>query len=214
MKYASRDCRQRARKMANNYDGLGDEQLVELSANGDQDAKEFLIRKYMSEVRSKARLYFIIGGDAEDVVQEGMIGILKAIEAFDASRGVPFHAFMNTCVNRQIYTAIEKAGRLKHAPLNDFTSLTTPEGEPNPDLVNIQSGFESQPEELLIYKDMVDNLLSNADKLFGPLELQVWNEFLQGKDYMEIAQTLGKSPKAVDNAIQRIKKKITGYLNC
>jgi RNA polymerase sporulation-specific sigma factor len=196
------------------YNDFTDEELVEISVSGDSDAKEYLIRKYMSEVRSKARLYFIMGGDAEDVVQEGMIGILKAIHAYDESRGVPFHAFMNMCVNRQIYTAIESAGRLKNAPLNDFASLTTSEGETNPDVANIRCGFESQPEELLIYKDMVDDLINNAEKLFGPLELQVWKEYLRGKDYNEIAKTLGKSPKAVDNAIQRIKKKITGYLNC
>lgn len=200
--------------MAKDYNLLTDEELVALAAGEDADAKEFLIRKYMSEVRSKARLYFIIGADAEDVVQEGMIGILKAIHGFDPSHGVPFHAFMNMCVNRQIYTAMEKADRLKNSPLNSSLSITTPSGEPNPDVANIRSGFEGQPEESLLYKDMLDDLINNAEKLFGPLELEVWREFLRGRDYVEIAEILDKSPKAVDNAIQRIKKKITKYLNC
>lgn len=191
-----------------------EEELVCLAQAGDADAEEFLIRKYKELVKAKARLYFMAGADREDVVQEGMIGIFKAIRSFDANREASFHTFAELCVNRQILTAIKQASRLKHLPLNTSISLNKPMSEGDSDTLaeTLSSDSDSDPEAILIVKEMVDYINGNGVKLFSELELKVWYEYLRGKNYVQIAQEMGKKPKTIDNAIQRTKRKITMYL--
>lgn len=201
--------------MDKRYGKLTDAQLAEEAQSGNLDAEEFLIRKYKDMVRTKSQLYFIMGADGEDVVQEGMIGLFKAIRSYSSEKDASFHTFAELCINRQILTAIRQANRRKHSPLNTSISLNKPISEEDTDATleeTLHAGSNSDPEAQLVVKDAVKAITSNEEKLFSSFELQVWNEYLQGKDYKTIALDLGKSAKAVDNAIQRTKKKILAYL--
>lgn len=200
------------------YIRICDEKLVELARRGDTDAEEFLIRKYKDVVRGKAHLYFIVGADSEDIVQEGMIGIFKAIRNYDESKHASFHTFAEICINRQILTAIKAAGRMKHSPLNTSLSIDTPiKGDESESARTIGDTLTADeyddPERLFILKENLDYIEGRGSDIFSDMELRVWNEYLQGKSYAEIAQTLGKTPKAIDNAIQRTKRKIEEYLD-
>ena len=198
------------------YDGLTDEQLAKQAQNGSLDAEEYLIRKYKEVVRTRSQLYFIMGADGEDVVQEGMIGLFKAIRSYDARRETSFHTFAELCINRQILTAIRQASRRKHSPLNTSVSLNRPLSDEDPEGTleeTLRSDSNSEPEAQLMVKDVAKKIRSNEGNLFSAYELLVWNEYLQGKSYRQIAEDLGKSTKAVDNAMQRTKKKIITWLS-
>ena len=198
------------------YDGLTDEQLAKQAQNGSLDAEEYLIRKYKEVVRTRSQLYFIMGADGEDVVQEGMIGLFKAIRSYDARRETSFHTFAELCINRQILTAIRQASRRKHSPLNTSVSLNRPLSDEDPEGTleeTLRSDSNTEPEAQLMLKDVAKMIRSNEGNLFSAVELQVWNEYLQGKSYRQIAEDLGKSTKAVDNAMQRTKKKIITWLS-
>lgn len=201
--------------MDNRYDELTDEQLVGEAQAGSLEAEEYLIRKYKEVVSSRSKLYFIMGADGEDVVQEGMIGLFKAIKSYDCEKDASFHTFAELCINRQIITAIKTASRLKHSPLNTSISLNKPVSEEETDGTleeTLCSDSNSDPEAQLLLKDVVASIIGNEGNIFSKFEMQVWNEYLMGKNYRQIAEDLGKSPKAVDNAIQRTKKKILAYL--
>jgi len=201
--------------MENKYIEFSDEQLVRLAQEGDGEAEEFLIGKYKDVVKGKAHLYFIVGADSEDVVQEGMIGIFKAIKGYDISKQATFRTFAELCINRQIITAIKRANRLKHSPLNTSVSLNKPmaDGERASTLAETLScGSDTDPEELLLLKEIVGVVVSNGGKIFSGFEMSVLNEYLQGKSYTKIAADMHKDPKTIDNAIQRTKKKIATYL--
>jgi len=201
--------------MENNYNQLSDEVLVDIAQNGDENAEEFLIRKYKDVVRSKAHLYFMVGADSEDIMQEGMIGIFKAIRSYDKMKQASFHTFAEICINRQIITAIKRAARLKHSPLNTSVSLSKPisDGDPAKTLEEtLSSNSNTDPEALFLLKEDMDYIEGNGAEIFSDLELSVWNEYLKGKTYSEIAEITGKSPKAIDNAIQRTKRKLELYL--
>ena len=196
------------------YGKLTDNQLVQAAQSGNLDAEEYLIRKYKDMVRTRSQLYFIMGADGEDVVQEGMIGLFKAIRSYNAEKDASFHTFAELCINRQILTAIKLANRMKHSPLNTSVSLNKPVSEEDAEATleeTLRSDSNSDPEAQLVVKDVVKSIISNEEKIFSPFEMQVWSEYLQGKDYRSIAEDLGKSTKAVDNAIQRTKKKILAY---
>ena len=201
--------------MKNNYVTLTDEQLVTLAQEGDANAEEFLIRKYKDVVRSKAHLYFMVGADSEDIVQEGMIGIFKAIGGYDKTKQASFHTFAEICINRQIITAIKRATRLKHSPLNTSVSLNKPLSETQPETTleeTLSSNSNTDPEALFLLKEDMDYIEDNGSEIFSDLELTVWNEYLKGKTYLQIAEITGKPPKAIDNAIQRTKRKLELYL--
>ena len=191
-----------------------EEELVQLAQQGDVDAEEFLIRKYKNVIKTKARLYFMVGADRDDVVQEGMIGIFKAIRSYDPERQTTFRTFAELCVNRQILTAIKRASRMKHSPLNTSVSLNKPLAEGEPDTLGetLSTDSASDPEAILLIKEMVDYINSNGSELFSELELKVWYAYLQGKSYVQIAEDMGKTPKTIDNAIQRTKRKLASYL--
>ena len=201
--------------MENNYVELTDEQLVTLAQEGDDNAEEFLIRKYKDVVRSKAHLYFMVGADSEDIVQEGMIGIFKAIRGYDKSKQASFHTFAEICINRHIITAIKRATRLKHSPLNMSVSLNKPLSDMQPDTTleeTLSSNSNTDPEALFLLKEDMDYIEDNGSEIFSDLELTVWNEYLKGRTYLQIAEITGKPPKAIDNAIQRTKRKLELYL--
>lgn len=200
--------------MANNLDLLSDEQLVRLAQADDQEALEFLIRKYMGVVKGKKHSYFIMGAEDDDVVQEGTIGLLKAIRGYRFNRESSFASFAELCINRQILTAIKAANRKKHAPLNTSVSLHQPiETESNQALEDIISaGDIIDPEAMVILEELIDHINRNEDKLFSPLELKVWSLYMQGKSYASIGLELGKASKAIYNAMERAKKKILASL--
>lgn len=201
--------------MDRNYAEMPDEKLVVLAQDGDETAEEYLIRKYKDVVRSKAHLYFMVGADSEDIVQEGMIGIFKAIRGYNKSKQASFHTFAEICINRQIITAIKRATRLKHSPLNTSVSLSRPLSDAEPDTTleeTLSSDSNTDPEALFLLKEDMDYIEGNGAEIFSDLELTVWNEYLKGKTYLQIAEITGRPPKAIDNAIQRTKRKLELYL--
>ncbi len=197
------------------YNILTDEEMVKMAQEGSVTAEEFLIKKYKDLVKKKSSTYFIMGGDREDVVQEGMIGIFKAIREFRDDRNASFKTFAEICINRQIISAIRTANLQKHQILNESVSLSSdhdPEGEEKTLEERLPAKNHDDPETLMLMKEVGEFLKQDAGNFFSPLEKLVWERMLQGKTYQEIASELDKSPKSVDNAMQRIKKKIYSYL--
>lgn len=199
----------------NNYNILTDEEMVKMAQEGSVTAEEYLIKKYKDLVKKKSSTYFIIGGDREDVVQEGMIGIFKAIRGFDENKDASFKTFAEICINRQIIDAIRNANLQKHQILNESLSLSSdndPEGEQKTLEERLPSNNGDDPETLMLMKEIGQYLKEESHEIFSALEQKVWDKMLQGKQYQEIALELEKSPKSIDNAMQRIKKKIYAYL--
>lgn len=194
--------------------GVIDEDVVLLAQEGDMDAMVYLMEQYKNLVRIKARGYFLIGADHEDLMQEGMIGLYKAVRDFRKDRQVTFRAFADLCIKRQIITAIKTATRQKHIPLNSYISLNKPIYEEGNDrtLLDVIEGQRSNPEELYINQEEMASIQAMIDDALSNFERQVLASFLDGKSYQEIALMLGRHTKAVDNALQRIKKKLMLYL--
>ena len=197
------------------YTDLTDERIVELSHEGDATAEEYLLDKYKNFVRSKARSYFLVGADHEDIVQEGMIGLYKAIRDYRPDKLSSFRAFAELCITRQIITAIKTATRQKHIPLNNYVSLNKPLYDEESDrtlLDVIIEGRTSDPEEMIINMENVGNIRTKINEVLSGLEQEVLNAYLDGKSYQEIAETLGRHVKSIDNALQRVKRKLEKYL--
>lgn len=197
------------------YEALGDEEVVEDARQGDLRAQEYLIKKYKNFVRAKARAYFLIGADREDIIQEGMIGLFKAIRDFRCDKISSFRAFAELCITRQIITAIKTATRQKHIPLNSYVSLNKPiyDEESDRTLLDVLCGKKiSDPEELLISREEVINIEAKIGEILSDLEWQVLMYYLQGKSYQEIAKDLNRHVKSIDNALQRVKRKLERFL--
>lgn len=192
-----------------------DEEIVEDAKKGDAEALEYLIYKYKNFVKAKARSYFLIGADHEDIVQEGMIGLYKAIRDYRQDKLSSFRAFAELCITRQIITAIKTATRQKHIPLNSYISLNKPvyDEESDRTLMDVISGAKvSDPEELIISREEFMNIESKINELLSDLEQEVLISYLQGKSYQEIAVDLDRHVKSIDNALQRVKRKLERYL--
>jgi len=201
----------------NNYDAMQDEQIVEDARAGDEQALEYLIHKYRNFVRAKARSYFLIGADREDIIQEGMIGLYKAVRDFRKDKLSSFRAFAELCITRQIITAIKTATRQKHIPLNSYISLNKPiyDEESDRTLMDVLSGSRiSNPEELIISQEDFNHIEYKIGELLSDLEWEVLVSYLQGKSYQEIASDLNRHVKSIDNALQRVKRKLERYLEC
>ena len=201
--------------MLPDYSAMTDEQIVEIARAGDIDAQEFLINKYKNYVRAKARTYFLLGGDKEDLIQEGMIGMYKAIRDFRSDKLSSFRAFAELCITRQIITAIRTATRQKHIPLNSYVSLNKPIYDEDSDrtLLDVITGNKvTDPEELIISREEFSEIEEKMGKLLSSLEWQVLIYYLEGKSYQEIAEDLGRHVKSIDNALQRVKRKLEKYL--
>jgi len=195
---------------------LDDDRLVELAREGDTDSLDILLQRYTSYARSKAKTYFLIGADREDIVQEGMIGLFKAIRDFDASKTVSFRSFAELCITRQIITAIKGATRHKHAPLNSYVSLHRPvssEDDGERQLVDfLASSRVIDPVELVVAEDEVHQIRTFLAEILSELEVEVLNLYLEGRSYQEIAAGLKRQAKSIDNALQRIKRKLETFL--
>ena len=201
--------------MSKNYRLMTYEVLAGLAQAGDREAEDILIRRYVEMIRGKAHLYFIVGADSEDVIQEGMIGLFKAIHDYSGNREATFKTFAELCINRQILTAVKTASRLKHQPLNDSVSLSTPVDETGGGTLEESLGGDmaSNPEAVFMENTLSLLLTDENSTLFSSMERRVLKEYLAGKKYPEIAKLLGKSYKTIDNAMQRIRKKINEYVN-
>ena len=189
---------------------MTDEDAVVLAQNGDGQALAYLLNKYKNFVRSKARSYFLIGADHEDIVQEGMIGLYKAIRDFQPSRLASFRSFAELCVKRQIITAIKAATRQKHVPLNSYVSLNKPlyDEESDRTLLDVIEGRVTNPEDLYISQEDLTRIQTQISEVLSDLEKQVLEAFMDGKSYQEIAELLGRHVKSIDNALQRVKRKL------
>lgn len=198
------------------YSTVGEEQVIDCAKAGDSDAVEFLINKYRSFVRTKARTYFLIGADREDIIQEGMIGLYKAIRDYKKDRLSSFRAFAEMCITRQIITAVKTATRQKHIPLNFYVSLNKPlyEDESERTLMDIVGeDAVTDPEEMYINREEMDGIGNKIGELLSGLEKDVLGLYLKGKSYMEIARKLDRHVKSIDNALQRVKRKLERYLD-
>ncbi|WP_066649895.1 RNA polymerase sporulation sigma factor SigH [Christensenella timonensis] len=196
------------------YARFSDEEAV-LKADEDPDALEYILHKYKNFVRSKARSYFLIGADREDIVQEGMIGLYKAVRDYDAEKKASFRAFAELCITRQIITAIKTATRQKHKPLNSYVSLNKPvyDEESERTLVDLIAATKiTNPEDIIIDKEDYANIEEEITKMLSELEKQVLGYYLQGKSYQQIARIMGRHEKSIDNALQRAKGKIDRFL--
>ena len=191
---------------------LTDEQLVELAQKGDAEAEELLIGRYKNIVSSRAAIYYIIGGDRDDVIQEGMIGLFKAIRSYKADGGSSFSNFAYMCISRQIVSAIRAASREKHSPLNDAVSLDQPvvwDASFYNTLADvIPAGAESDPENIVAKTELLESIVGEKNVSFSKLEHATIKYLTQGKTYREIAALTYKTPKQIDNAIQRIRAKL------
>lgn len=194
---------------------IEDDEMVEACHNGDQGALDHLIRKYKNFVRAKSRSYFLVGADREDIIQEGMIGLYKAIRDYRPERLASFRAFAELCITRQIITAIKTATRQKHQPLNSYVSLNKPiyDEESDRTLLDVLRGNKlTNPEDLFISKETYNLIESKITEMLSELELAVLQEYLDGKSYQEIAEELDRHVKSVDNALQRVKRKLEIFL--
>ncbi|MCI2062833.1 MAG: sigma-70 family RNA polymerase sigma factor [Eubacteriaceae bacterium] len=200
--------------MNDSYKDRTYEELAALAQKGDEEAAEFLIHSFRDVVRNKAHSYFIVGADSDDVMQEAMIGLFKAVRSYDISRGAGFRTYAEVCMNRQIISAVKAASRKKNSPLNSSVSLSKPaEDDPENTLEEmIASKSEQDPELLFIMKEIENYILKSGGEIFSDLEKKVWKEYIDGKTCGEIAEMLGKDPKAIYNAIGRAKKKIAAYI--
>lgn len=180
------------------YRELTDDELMERLRDGEADIMEYLLEKYKPLVKKQAHTMYLIGGENDDLIQEGMIGLFKAIRNYRKEEESSFYTFAELCVTRQMYTAVQASNRMKHVPLNSYVSL-----DEEPDILS-----RLNPEELLIDQENLENRYDQIDKRLSAMEKLVLELYLEGKSYGQIAAIIGKNEKAVDNSIQRLKKKL------
>lgn len=199
------------------FDKMTDEDIVSEAQEHDNVlAQEYLLHKYRNFVRAKARSYFLIGAEREDIIQEGMIGLYKAIRDFKNDKQSSFRAFAELCVTRQIITAIKTATRQKHIPLNSYVSLNKPIYDEDSDrtLLDVISGIKvANPEDMVISREEFTDIEGKMNDILSDLEWQVLMSYLDGKSYQEIAADLGRHIKSIDNALQRVKRKLEKCIN-
>ena len=197
------------------YDQYSDEKVIELCHAGEDTAIDYLLEKYKPLVRKKARTLYLIGGDNDDLIQEGMIALYKAIRAYDPQRESSFGSYATLCIEHQLYNVIKGANRLKNSPLNTYVSLYSPmnqdeNGNSRETLADtLQPAELINPEDIVIDKENVTDIESAIEKYLSQFEQQVVSLYIDGNDYQQIASILGKSKKSIDNALQRIKKKLS-----
>ena len=198
------------------YNGMEDEEIIIAARSGNDKAFEYLINKYKSFVRAKARAYFLVGADREDIIQEGMIGLYKAIRDFKEDKRSSFKSFAELCITRQIITAVKTATRQKHIPLNSYVSLNKPiyNEESDRTLMDVISNnkVSINPEEMIISREELAGIEGKLNEILSRLEWKVLSLYLEGKSYNEIAVELNRHVKSVDNALQRVKRKLERYI--
>ena len=200
-----------------NYKTMTDEQLIRKLREGEYEITDYIMDKYKNLVRKKAKEMYLLGGENDDLIQEGMIGLFKAVRDYDSSQEVSFYSFADLCISRQMYTAIKASQRQKHIPLNSYISLyedgdgTQEENQP-PLIETIQAVKDNNPEELFLNKEYLERIEQELKNRLSDLENRVLHLHLLGMDYQTIAKLLDKSPKSIDNALQRIKTKMSTIL--
>lgn len=201
--------------MEDKFQNLDELQIIQNAQNGDEEAMTYLMEKYKSMVRVLSRPLFLMDGDKDDLLQEGMIGLFKAVRTYDADRETAFETFANLCISRQLYSAIKLSNRQKNIPLNSYVPIDTAEGEDASNnlertllLDRAGSAWQQNPEEIVIGEESARYTKRMLISRLSKMETQVLDLFLKGLTYQEIAEKLGKTPKAIDNALQRIKAKL------
>lgn len=195
---------------ANNYKDMSDEDLITIIKSGDKSALEFLISKYKELVNMKVSKFFMIGAEKEDIIQEGLIGLFKAVKSYNPEKQNSFKTFANLCIERQLITAIKTSNRQKHMPLNSYLSLNTTAYEEDEDsnLIDIFDAHQMEdPLDTITKKEYYQTVENAIDKSLSDFEKQVLNRYMQGESYVQIAEKLETPVKSIDNAIQRIRKK-------
>ena len=198
--------------MRGNFEEMKDEEIIEYVRQGDKRAVDYLMDKYKNLVRQKARRLFLMGGDSDDLIQEGMIGLYKAIRDYTPNREASFYSFANLCVERQMYSAVKASNRQKNLPLNTYISLSDIDFAETAAKESIFGNNQLNPEKLVIDKESEDVLEYKLVRHLSTFEKKVFELFIEGKRYTEIAEELQKSPKSIDNALQRIKTKLNQTL--
>lgn len=194
--------------MTGKYDEYKDEELLRMMRNGESEVADYLVDKYKCLVRQKSRALYLAGGDQEDLIQEGMLGLFKAIQGYQEEREASFATFAALCIDRQLYSAISMSQRQKHQPLNSFVSLSEPVSEQELRLID-----EETPEEILINRENLDRIHEKIRKILSPFEYEVLQLYLKGYGYQQIARQMQKPPKAIDNALQRIRSKVRSSMD-
>lgn len=189
------------------YEAFSDEELIEKLRQGEDDITDYILAKYKPLVRKKTNAMYLIGGETEDLIQEGMIGLFKAIRDYKPDKDASFYHFAELCINRQLYSALEASNRKKHQPLNSYISLSEQE---HPDAVaaELLVDKESGPEQTVIEQEVWEEYKKRLAQKLSRMENQVLQYYLDGNHYIQIAEMMGKSPKSIDNALQRIRQKI------
>jgi len=190
------------------YEQYTDEQLINQMQKGDQAAEEYLLGKYKDVVRRKVRAMYLIGGETDDLIQEGMLGLFKAVRDYRAEREASFATFASLCIDRQLYNAIQSSNRKKHSPLNSYVSLSAEEFE-----AELRQLSQKSPEAIVIDRESAKGTQKRIQELLSSFENEVLKSYLEGNDYIKIAGLLNKEPKAIDNAIQRIRTKVRACLS-
>lgn len=191
------------------YSGMTDEQLIEQLRAGDKSIMDYILNKYKPLVLGKANAMYLIGGDTDDLIQEGMIGLFKAIRDFQSDRECTFFHFAEICISRQLYSAVEASNRKKHVPLNTYVSFYSQTGEESKSLAEtLPTDDMDNPEQMIIHQENMRTFWEQLKGRLSKMERQVLDEYLKGLNYRQIAEKLQKSPKAIDNALSRIKGKI------
>lgn len=190
------------------YQELSDEQLIEALRAGDNNIMDYILTKYKPLVLGKANAMYLIGGDTDDLIQEGMIGLFKAIRDYRNDKETSFFHFAELCVNRQIYSAVEASNRKKHVPLNTYISFYSQNGEEGKSLAETLPDVMDNPEQMVIAQESLRLFWADVKRRLSTMECEVLDEYLSGLNYRQIAEKMGKSPKAIDNALSRIKSKI------
>ena len=194
------------------YEHMSDEQLIRKYRSGDKQVIDYIMDKYKNLVKKEANAMYLLGGENDDLIQEGMIGLFKAVQDFDEDKEASFNSFARLCITRQMYTAIEASKRKKHSPLNSYVSLYDSREEQAALIETMEAGEQSNPEELLVSQESIRLLEIKLGESLSPLEKRVFYLHMLGTDYKTIAGLLDKSPKTVDNALQRIKGKVEKIL--
>lgn len=188
------------------YDNISDGELIARFRNGEEGISDYLIEKYKELVRRKARAMFLIGGDTDDLIQEGMIGLFKAVRDYQPDKEASFQTFARLCIDRQMYNAIQNSNRQKHQPLNSYVSLSHGDEEGTFENLHVEN-----PESIIINQENAESLRKEIKKCLSPLENKVLDYYLEGNSYVHIGEIMGKTPKSVDNAMRRIRTKIKKF---
>lgn len=195
------------------YKNFTDEELIEKLRAGDEEISDYFMKKYKALVRKKTNAMYLIGGEKEDLIQEGMFGLFKAVRDFDPAKEVSFFSFAELCINRQLYSALEASNRKKHMPLNTYISFSVQEDEDGVDLEDVIAGQALSPEQMLIEQEGKEEFYRRLEEKLSPMEKKVLYLYLEGNSYTQIGELMQKPPKSIDNTLQRIRGKIKTLKN-